>query len=106
VTETEVFYTYVKGQGWVPLTVESVILHTTDGKCFRMEARVPNIGEQWSCGWNGEWILTPKVPNMKAFTKLFTPTPSQISRPFTKADFDHYENLGEGRTAWVTFVTL
>jgi hypothetical protein len=94
----ELEYAYVKGHGWIPREFESVTLEN-----MRLEARVPNEGELFSCAWGGRWILSPKIPNLMAWAEV-PPVIAHLSL-FSKQEFERMESK-HPEVAWITVIPL
>jgi hypothetical protein len=43
----EPIYTFVKGEGWIPLRKSEYFFKTRDGKTYSIETRVPTVGEPY-----------------------------------------------------------
>lgn len=104
---TELEYRYIKGMGWVPALLDFREFTFQNGVRGRLEARVPNVGECYRCGWGDRWILAPKVPNLDAWLESVSNYSSIYSvSQLTERDYNVYEQIGNGNTGWVTLVLL
>jgi hypothetical protein len=102
----EPIYIYVKGQGWVAHAPFMEVTYK-DGTRARLEAREPQVGEHYACGWGAPYLTSPKVANLKIWAEIQAKHYSVNTTSIADVHIiTRYNELGKGLTGWVTIVPL
>lgn len=100
---TEPTYEYVKGQGWIALTYDFVVVNMRNGKIYRFENRKPVKGELYATVYSGNKMFSVNglglEPDIHKFKTYFE---GLHNYEFTNL----YEDQGYSDRLWVTVIPL